>query len=61
MNRLAQEGMLIFSTNYRKFQLDSQLEEEFLVKEITDQTLPEDFQGKGMHRCWQLRRQSEEE
>ncbi len=62
MNRLAQKGMLIFSTNYMKFQMDIQLEEEFLVKEITDQTLPEDFQGKGkIHRCWQLRHQAGEE
>jgi 23S rRNA (guanine2445-N2)-methyltransferase / 23S rRNA (guanine2069-N7)-methyltransferase len=56
MNRLAQNGVLFFSTNYRKFQLDTELEKEFIIKEITDQTLPKDFQGKSnIHRCWQLR------
>lgn len=53
MNRLNRDGVLIFSTNFRKFQLDKSLEEEFVVQEITEQTLPEDFQGKGtIHRCW---------
>lgn len=61
MNLLTHDGVLIFSTNYRKFALDTELEEEFVVQEITEQTLPKDFQGKGMHRCWRFRHHSEEE
>jgi 23S rRNA (guanine2445-N2)-methyltransferase / 23S rRNA (guanine2069-N7)-methyltransferase len=62
MNLLTRDGVLIFSTNFRKFQLDAELEEEFVVREITEQTLPEDFQEKGnIHRCWQFRHHSEEE
>lgn len=62
MNLLTRDGVLVFSTNFRKFQLDTELEEEFVVREITDLTLPEDFQGKGnIHRCWRFRHHSEEE
>ncbi|CAK8714254.1 bifunctional 23S rRNA (guanine(2069)-N(7))-methyltransferase RlmK/23S rRNA (guanine(2445)-N(2))-methyltransferase RlmL [Candidatus Electrothrix laxa] len=62
MNLLTWDGVLIFSTNYRKFQLDSELEEEFVVKEITEQTLPKDFQEKGkIHRCWQFRNHNDED
>ena len=62
MNLLTWDGALIFSTNYRKFQLDAELEEEFVVKEITAQTLPEDFQEKGkIHRCWQFRHHNDED
>jgi 23S rRNA (guanine2445-N2)-methyltransferase / 23S rRNA (guanine2069-N7)-methyltransferase len=61
MNLLTRDGILVFSTNYRKFQLDVELEEEFVVREITEQTLPQDFQGRGMHRCWRFRHHREEE
>ncbi|MCI5166086.1 MAG: bifunctional 23S rRNA (guanine(2069)-N(7))-methyltransferase RlmK/23S rRNA (guanine(2445)-N(2))-methyltransferase RlmL, partial [Candidatus Electrothrix sp. GM3_4] len=62
MNLLTRDGVLVFSTNYIKFELDAELEEEFVVREITDQTLPEDFQEKGnIHRCWRLRHHSEDE
>ena len=61
MQRLTRDGVLIFSTNFRKFRLDITLEQEFAVQEITEQTLPEDFQGKGdIHRCWQFRHRDEE-
>ncbi|RWX43096.1 23S rRNA m(2)G-2445 methyltransferase [Candidatus Electrothrix aarhusensis] len=62
MNLLTHDGVLVFSTNYRKFELDTELEEEFVVREITNQTLPEDFQGKGnIHRCWRFRHHNDEE
>ncbi|XOF34814.1 MAG: bifunctional 23S rRNA (guanine(2069)-N(7))-methyltransferase RlmK/23S rRNA (guanine(2445)-N(2))-methyltransferase RlmL [Candidatus Electrothrix sp. YB6] len=63
MRCLAREGILIFSTNSRKFRLDSVLEEEFEIREITDRTLPRDFQERGnkIHRCWQFRHPAGEE
>ncbi|MCI5126494.1 MAG: bifunctional 23S rRNA (guanine(2069)-N(7))-methyltransferase RlmK/23S rRNA (guanine(2445)-N(2))-methyltransferase RlmL, partial [Candidatus Electrothrix sp. AR5] len=62
MNLLTRDGVLVFSTNERTFELDTELEEEFVVRDITDQTLPEDFQEKGnSHRCWRFRNHSEEE
>ncbi len=37
---LSKEGLLLFSTNYRKFKLDPELEQEFEISDITKQTVP---------------------
>ncbi len=58
MRRLSKNGLLVFSTNFRKFQLAQALEDDFRVEEITGETIPRDFQrhkGGLIHRCWQLR------
>lgn len=56
MHRLSREGLLIFSTNFRKFNLSDALTVEFDVREITDLTIPEDFSYKpSIHRCWEFR------
>lgn len=56
MQRLTSEGLLIFSTNFRRFKLDGSLEEEFAIEEITRDTLDRDFQRNArIHRCWQVR------
>ncbi|MFT7582271.1 MAG: 23S rRNA G2069 N7-methylase RlmK/C1962 C5-methylase RlmI [Myxococcota bacterium] len=48
-------GVVYFSTNFRRFKPD---EDAFLsystAVEITQQTLPEDFRNKRIHRCWRL-------
>ena len=51
---LAPGGVLFFSTNSRKFSFDDTLFPHCKVEEITHKTLPEDFQGKQMHRCWKI-------
>ena len=55
MARLSRNGLLIFSTNFKKFRLAKELEQDFEVREITDQTLPEDFKRSRIHRCFELR------
>ncbi|MCI5221742.1 MAG: bifunctional 23S rRNA (guanine(2069)-N(7))-methyltransferase RlmK/23S rRNA (guanine(2445)-N(2))-methyltransferase RlmL, partial [Candidatus Electrothrix sp. AR4] len=61
MGCLTHDGVLIFSTNSRKFNLDTLLEQEFAVREISEQTLPKDFQGrKNIHRCWRLQHCTED-
>ncbi len=56
MQRLSRNGLLIFSTNFRKFQLADSLTSEFEVHEITDKTIPNDFRNKPpIHRCWEFR------
>lgn len=56
MQHLAPAGLLIFSTNFRKFQLAESLNNEFAVREITGRTIPEDFKQKShIHRCWEFR------
>ncbi len=43
MMLLTKEGSLIFSTNLRSFKLDESLLEQYAIKDISKQTLPEDF------------------
>ncbi|MCR8915453.1 bifunctional 23S rRNA (guanine(2069)-N(7))-methyltransferase RlmK/23S rRNA (guanine(2445)-N(2))-methyltransferase RlmL [Marinobacter panjinensis] len=56
MRRLTSEGLLIFSTNFRRFKLDESLEEEFAIEEVTRDTLDRDFQRNArIHRCFHIR------
>ena len=53
--RLAKDGVLYFSNNFRKFQLDEHLGERYQVEEITAQTLDPDFARNGkIHRAWKI-------
>ncbi len=56
MARLAENGLLLFSTNFRKFKLDPGLLEQFRVTDITAATIPFDFsRNPNIHRCWEFR------
>ncbi|MFA7127034.1 MAG: bifunctional 23S rRNA (guanine(2069)-N(7))-methyltransferase RlmK/23S rRNA (guanine(2445)-N(2))-methyltransferase RlmL, partial [Bacilli bacterium] len=56
MRHLAQEGTLIFSTNFRKFSLHPAILEEYQVQEITEQTIGEDFaRNQKIHYCWLIK------
>jgi len=53
---LAPGGVLYFSTNRRGFKLDEAQLEGLAIKDITAQTLDEDFKRPPpAHRCWQIR------
>ncbi|MBK5009235.1 bifunctional 23S rRNA (guanine(2069)-N(7))-methyltransferase RlmK/23S rRNA (guanine(2445)-N(2))-methyltransferase RlmL [Pseudomonas sp. S60] len=55
MARLAPGGVLYFSNNFRKFQLDEHLTARYAVEEITAQTLDPDFaRNNRIHRAWRL-------
>lgn len=55
MRRLSKGGVLIFSANSRKFTLDTTLNDEFAVREISAETIPPDFQrNRRIHRCWEF-------
>jgi len=56
MRLLARGGVLLFSNNAQKFQLDPGLSERHAVADITKATLPFDFQGNPrIHRCYEIR------
>lgn len=56
MKSLSQNGLLLFSTNFRKFQLNPSLHQDYTIDEITAQTLPRDFRQKGnIHRTFEFR------
>jgi len=49
---LSPSGVLLFSTNFRRFKLDPGLAAEFAVTDITRQTLPPDFaRDPRIHTC----------
>ena len=52
--RLSPGGTLFFSTNYRRFKLDTEALQTTKVKEITGQTIPPDFRNKKIHRCFEI-------
>ncbi len=56
MARLDKDGLLVFSTNFKKFCLDESLSKDFALQDITGRTIPFDFQrNKKIHRCWEFR------
>ncbi len=56
MQLLAQDGLLLFSTNRRGFKLDAELVKDFDIKDISQATIPEDFKrSPKIHRCWEVR------
>jgi 23S rRNA (guanine2445-N2)-methyltransferase / 23S rRNA (guanine2069-N7)-methyltransferase len=59
MRYLAKGGVLYFSNNLRGFKLDDCLQDEFVVSDMTAESIPFDFQQrKHIHRCWTLRHAS---
>ena len=51
---VSDDGLVVFSTNAKKFKLDEALSEECYLREITSMTTTEDFRRKPLHRCWCL-------
>ncbi|MDF1537087.1 MAG: bifunctional 23S rRNA (guanine(2069)-N(7))-methyltransferase RlmK/23S rRNA (guanine(2445)-N(2))-methyltransferase RlmL [bacterium] len=59
---LSAGGILIFSTNRRKFELDTDTLKDLYVEDITDRTIPRDFRKRRqlIHRCFEIRTQNTE-
>ena len=51
---LTDGGVVFFSTNSRRFKLDEAALAGVAVREISKQTVPEDFRNKRIHRCWRI-------
>ena len=57
---LERDGLLIFSSNFRRFRMDRDALEGLEVKEITRETIPKDFARRPkIHSCWKIARRSE--
>ncbi len=49
-------GILYFSTNFRRFKMDTESLAEFHVEDITAKTIPEDFsRNPKIHYCWKIK------
>ncbi len=56
MSCLDINGLLIFSTNFRRFHLAESLLEKYAVTDISKQSLPFDFsRDPKIHKCWEFR------
>ena len=56
MNRLATDGVLYFSNNFTKFELDDELRQRYEVRDITHQTIGFDFNPKRpIHQSFEIR------
>ena len=47
-------GVIIFSNNYRKFELDEANINASSIQDITKQTIPFDFEGKIIRKCYKI-------
>ena len=55
MKLLAPDGLLFFSNNLRSFVLAEGLSQRYRVKEVSKQSVPDDFRNKKIHQCWEIR------
>jgi 23S rRNA (guanine2445-N2)-methyltransferase / 23S rRNA (guanine2069-N7)-methyltransferase len=56
---LDKDGVLIFSTNLRKFKLEREALGDFIINDISKKTLPEDFKGNPkIHQCFKIQRKN---
>src|SRR4029079_17389583 len=46
---IASGGTVFFSTNFRRFKLDEPALDAYSIRDITRQTLPEDFRNERIH------------
>ena len=56
LQALAPGGVIYFSTNYRKFELNNELINTPDIKDITRATTPFDFEGKLFRYCFKLKK-----
>ncbi len=47
-------GAVYFSCNYRRFKLDEASIPAREIREISKQTVPDDFRNERIHRCWRI-------
>ena len=52
---LKPEGVLYFSTNKRKFKLEQQITDRYLVKNTTEKTIPQDCFDQKIHHSFEIR------
>ena len=53
---LKPDGVLYFSTNFRRFRLESSQLNTKNIKDISKQTIPEDFRDAKIHYCFEIRK-----
>lgn len=60
MGLLSDDGVLVFSNNFRRFKLAPELEQKFAVENISPATIDKDFARRPrIHQCWLIRKRRE--
>lgn len=54
LKRMSPGGILYFSTNLRSFKMENSRIKGAQIKDITRQTIPEDFRNQRIHHCFEL-------
>ncbi|MDT8427416.1 MAG: bifunctional 23S rRNA (guanine(2069)-N(7))-methyltransferase RlmK/23S rRNA (guanine(2445)-N(2))-methyltransferase RlmL [Pseudomonadales bacterium] len=58
LQRLATEGLLIFSTNHRRFRLDEDIRSQYQCEDFSRQSIDRDFaRNQKIHQTWLIRQQ----
>ena len=61
MKHLTNNGTLIFSTNYTRFKMFGEIYEDFIVEDITESTIGDDFKRNSkIHRCYLIKHRTEQ-
>lgn len=55
MKMLSSDGVLYFSNNKRKFKISEQILSSYKVKNITEESIPQDFHDKKIHCCFEIK------
>jgi 23S rRNA (guanine2445-N2)-methyltransferase / 23S rRNA (guanine2069-N7)-methyltransferase len=51
---IAPNGVVYFSSNFRRFKLNEAPLSDYVIRDITQKTIPEDFRNRRIHKCWKL-------
>jgi 23S rRNA (guanine2445-N2)-methyltransferase / 23S rRNA (guanine2069-N7)-methyltransferase len=54
LGRMTLGAVVYFSTNFRRFKFDESAINNASIREISKQTVPEDFRNQRIHRCWRI-------
>nr|WP_295904433.1 class I SAM-dependent methyltransferase [uncultured Bdellovibrio sp.] len=55
MSMLKPNGVLYFSNNKRKFKLSENILAKYTVKDLTEESIPQDFHDKKIHCCFEIK------
>jgi len=55
MSMLRPEGVLYFSNNKRKFKMSENILQKYQIKDITKESIPQDFHDMKIHHCFEIK------
>ncbi len=55
MSMLRPGGVLYFSNNKRKFKLSENIQQKYQIKDLTQESIPQDFHDQKIHHCFEIK------